>query len=296
MKVTIFDRLNAAACDHRLSHAHFRLFYAITQRKTTGLKSQPSIAKYLAMNKDRVKDMIDDLVDYGLLTVKEGRGRGHSNEYAFPEKGVYATPFNMGKGGPDDPLLETVKGGEIDQIKGGKIDPEKGVKSTPSLKEESYKGKEHHQERAHARDDGWRWRDELSEVEQKIRREEREFSLGRTANMTAAEVAEAEKGYFAMFIDPWRKNKRLPNDAYWLAKRCFDKIRASGAACLGEILIQGKYPTKLPDPMPDPIDWLRSFDRDRGANGQDMRPGNTATDPPDHGANGHVTQQKGERL
>ena len=141
MRVTIFTRLNAAACDRRLSHAHFRLFYAITQRKTTGLKSQPSIAKYLGMDKDRVKDLIDDLVDCGLLTVKEGRGRGHSNEYTFPEKGVYATPFNMEKGGSVDPLLGAGKGGEIDQIKGGEIDPEKGVKSTPSLKKTLLKEK-----------------------------------------------------------------------------------------------------------------------------------------------------------
>ena len=134
MKVTIFNRLNAAACDRRLSHAHFRTLYVITQRQTTKLKSQASIGNYVGMSREYVKRLIDDLVAFGYLAVKEGRGRGHSNEYIFPEKGVCASPFNVEKGGPDDPLLGAGKGEQIDPIKGEQIDPEKGNKSTPSLK------------------------------------------------------------------------------------------------------------------------------------------------------------------
>ena len=292
MSITVFARLNAAACDRRLSHAHFRVLYAITQRKTTGLKSQPSIANYVGIDRSRVKGLIDDLVACGYLTVKEGRGRGNANEYSFPEKGVCIPPLDGEERGHMDPILQSRKGGEIDQRKGGEIDPEKGVKSTPILRKTLKKKKTTSSASARARDDGWRCRAKLSEVEQTLRGDMLEREARKTASLTAAERKERDQEIFYMIISPWReKNGPLSAGEFKEARKIVRHLRTSGAAYVGEILIQNRIP--MPDPLPDILDWLRSFDRDRGANGHDARPGNTSTHTA-RGANGPVTQQKGD--
>ena len=82
-----------------------------------------------------------------------------------------------------------------------------------------------------------------------------------------------------------RKEWALSAGQFKEAKKLIRHLYASGAARFSDVLIQNRSP--IPDPLPDIIEYLRSFDRDRGANGHDMRPGN----PPDPGANGQVTQQ-----
>ena len=267
MRVTVFTRLNAAASDRRLSHAHFRLFYAITQRQTTKLKSQPAIAKYLGIDERRVRRLIDDLVDFGYLMVKEGRGSGQSNEYSFPEKGVYTPSFEGEERGHIDPLSQDPKGGKIKQKKGGKIEHEKGVVGAPSYNT-FYRKEEPPLSRKALRARGGR---RLSEVELKLREDVLEREARRTASLTAAERKKYYDEIFYMVISPWReKNGRIAAGQFKEAKKLVRHLCSSGAAHPAEILIQNYVP--MPNPLPDLVEYLRSFDRDRGrANGETIQ-------------------------
>jgi hypothetical protein len=128
-KITVFTRLNAAASDRRLSAAHFRMVYVITQNMN-GKKSQKMFAHFVGIDQRRVRRLIDDLVRFGYLSVEEGCGSGKKSQYKYPENGINRPPSEDEKGGHST----AQKSGQNRQRKEGLFDAKKGAVGADTLR------------------------------------------------------------------------------------------------------------------------------------------------------------------
>ena len=86
-------------------------------------------------------------------------------------------------------------------------------------------------------------------------------------SLSEAERKKRLRGCFHEFIKPWKKRGRgtVSDRQFREGWKEFTKLYDSGAASLTVIVTEAHM---LGDPLPDPVDFLRTFDRNRGMHPQ----------------------------